>query len=68
MWMCLGGRAVGDGPGGTLPVVRLVDDLSASWSYVASLEPDGDVVLRTNAGAPRYRLVKGNPDGGGAAV
>ncbi len=64
----LGGRAVGDGPGGTLPVVRLVDDLSASWSYVASLEPDGDVVLRTNAGAPRYRLVKGNPDGGGAAV
>jgi prolyl oligopeptidase len=59
----VGGRAAGDdgGPAGTLPVIRLVDDLTASWSYVASLASSGDVVLRTNAGAPRYRLVRGNP-------
>lgn len=65
----VGGRAVGDGEAGTLPVVRLVDDLSASWSYVASLDDgSGDVILRTNAAAPRYRLVRGNPDRAGAAA
>ena len=64
----VGGRAVGDGPAGTLPVIRLVDDLAASWGYVASLAPSGDVVLRTNAGAPRYRLVRGNPAAGAAGA
>ena len=41
-----------------LPVRKIVDAFDFSVEYVATRD-DGSVVLLTNAGAPRYRLVHG---------
>lgn len=42
-----------------LPLVKLVDDFSASFDYIGSSE-DGAWTLMTNLDAPRYRLVRVN--------
>ena len=50
-----------DGAG--LPLRKLAATADASYEYVASRD-DGSIVLRTNAQAPRYRLVVGSVEAG----
>lgn len=41
-----------------LPLLKIVDDFSASWDYVGSSEDGGSWTLMTNLGAPRYRVLR----------
>jgi prolyl oligopeptidase len=67
LWLLDLGGVPATGPGGALdfsaapsplPVRKIVDAFDFSVEYVATRD-DGSVVLLTNAGAPRYRLVHG---------